>query len=245
MWFIAAFYHRRRRDRDGRRQDRDRNSESRATFSVQITDAARGKTPTQETHKADRQLCDARPMPLLYGLAKSWAWDAVAFRCETHPGEATMNWTDNHGDNVLHWSVIGKPPLSPIQNILAASPDLAKVRNNRGLFPLHGTHIIPASIASWTNRNAEKFVLYSSNVRLLSLIQLRVPTARLPKLSKLFLEPTRKRQERHPTMDPFLYIWCVTTVVQSIRFVLLCRQKPVQRPSLRKTEHFNERLCRS
>jgi hypothetical protein len=146
MWFIAAAYHR-RRDRDGRRRDRDRNDDGRATLSVQITDAARGKRrESEESHKADRHICDARPMPLLYALAKSWAWDAVEFRCETHPGEAAMNWTDNHGDNVLHWSVFGKPPLSPIQNILTASPDLAKVKNNRGLFPLHGTHTIPASL---------------------------------------------------------------------------------------------------
>jgi hypothetical protein len=140
-----AFYHRRLRDRD-------RNNDSRATFSVQITDAAKGKKG--EAHKADRQICDARPMPLLYGLAKSWAWDAVVYRCETHPGEATMNWIDSHGDNVLHWSVFGKPPLAPIQNILTASTDLAKVRNNRGLFPLHGTNTIPVSLllAFWTNR---------------------------------------------------------------------------------------------
>jgi hypothetical protein len=213
MWFIAAFYHRRRRDRDGRQRDRDRNNDSRAIFSVQITDAARGKRgETEDSHKADRQICDARPMPLLYGLAKSWAWEAVAYRCETHPGEAVMNWTDKHGDNVVHWSVIGKPPLAPIQNILTASPDLAKVRNNRGLFPLHGTHTIPASVASWTNRYAKRLCIVL--IHFSSLVQLRVPTAHRPKLSKLSLEPTRKRQESRLILDPFLYIWCVTTGVQ-------------------------------
>jgi hypothetical protein len=142
MWFIAAAFHRRGRDRDERRRDRDRNNGGRTTLSVQITDAARGDT--HESHKVDRHTCDGTPMPLLYALAKSWAWEAVAFRCQTHPEEAAMNWTDSHGDSILHWSVFGKPPLSAIQNILTACPDLAKARNNRGFLPLHGKHTIPA-----------------------------------------------------------------------------------------------------
>jgi hypothetical protein len=169
MWFLPALYHRLRRDGNGRRRDRDRKNDNRATFTFQITDAARGKSgENQESQKAGSQIGDERPMPLLYGLAKSWAWDAVAYRCESHPEEAIMNWTDHHGDNVVHWSVIGKPPLAPIQNILTASPDLAKVRNNRGLFPLHGTHTILSSVASWANRYVERYALYSSAFRLLS-----------------------------------------------------------------------------
>jgi hypothetical protein len=151
MWFLAVAFHRLRRDRDGNdggrhRRDRDRNNGSRAALSVQITDAARSERgQTQESHQADhRHICDERPMPLLYALAKSWAWGAVEFRCETHPEEATMNWTDIHGENILHWSAFGKPPLSSVQNILRACPDLAKVRNSKGLLPLHGTCTTPA-----------------------------------------------------------------------------------------------------
>jgi hypothetical protein len=175
--FLVVAFHRFRRDRD-RRDERHRNNDGRATLSVQITDAARGERgQIQET---DRHICDARSMPLLYALAKSWAWGAVEFRCQTHPEEAAMNWTDSHGDNVLHWSVFGKPPLSPVQNILTACPDLAKVRNNRGLFPLHGTHTIPASLVSWTGRSAERYALYSSNFRLLSSCMF------LPRLSRSY-----------------------------------------------------------
>jgi hypothetical protein len=172
MWFLAVAFHRLRGNGDGNdggrhRRDRDRNNASRATLSVQITDVARGERgQTQESRQADRHICDERPMPLLYALAKSWAWGAVEFRCETHPEEAAMNWTDIHGDNILHWAVFGKPPLSPVQNILRACPDLAKVRNNKGLFPLHGKYTIHASLASWTNRYAEKYALHSSDFRL-------------------------------------------------------------------------------
>ena len=67
--------------------------------------------------------------------ARSWAWGAVTYRCQTHPDEADA--IDCFGDTVLHWSVFGHPPVDVIQAILAVKPDLAKVANKKGHLPLH------------------------------------------------------------------------------------------------------------
>jgi hypothetical protein len=130
---MAAFHRRRR--------ERNRNDGGPTPSSVIITNAARGGI--QESNTEEAHICDARPMPLLYSLARSWAWEAVTFRCQTHPEEAAMNWTDSHGENVLHWSVFGRPPISPVLAMCSACPDLAKVRNNKGMLPLHGTLTVP------------------------------------------------------------------------------------------------------
>jgi hypothetical protein len=76
-------------------------------------------------------------MPLLYSLARSWAWEAVAFRCQTHPHEASAHIRDYLGDTCLHWTVFGRPPTRAVQAILAACPDTARTANDAGLYPLH------------------------------------------------------------------------------------------------------------
>lgn len=76
-------------------------------------------------------------LPLLYSLARSWAWQAVLFRCETHPHEASVAYVDHHGDNVLHWTVFGRPDARVVEQLLKACPELAQRRNKQGNFPLH------------------------------------------------------------------------------------------------------------
>ncbi|CAB9509874.1 expressed unknown protein [Seminavis robusta] len=76
-------------------------------------------------------------MPLTYALARSWAWPALKFRCETHPHEVSELSVDARGETILHWACLGKPPVDTIQAILAVCPELARVRNNVGHLPLH------------------------------------------------------------------------------------------------------------
>lgn len=76
-------------------------------------------------------------MPFLYPLARSWAWEAVTFRCHTHPEEASAEYRDYLGDTILHWAAFGKPPVATVQALLTACPDTARVANHRGLLPLH------------------------------------------------------------------------------------------------------------
>ena len=56
-----------------------------------------------------------RSMPLLYSLARSWAWEAVDFRCHTHPDEASAAHRDYLGDTCLHWAVFGRPPIRTVR----------------------------------------------------------------------------------------------------------------------------------
>lgn len=67
--------------------------------------------------------------------ARSWAWGAVAYRCQTHPGEASA--VDYLGDNALHWASFGRPPLEAVEQLLKADPTLAQVANKKGHLPLH------------------------------------------------------------------------------------------------------------
>lgn len=78
-----------------------------------------------------------RQLTFLYALTKRWAWEAVAFRCQTHPHEATTREQDVNGDTILHWACFGSPPLYVIEAILHACPELATIRNTKGLLPLH------------------------------------------------------------------------------------------------------------
>ena len=75
---------------------------------------------------------------LLYQLAKRWAWEAVAFRCETHPDEVLyVDENDDTGDTILHWTCFGTPPLHVVEAILTVAPELAKIPNRQGNLPLH------------------------------------------------------------------------------------------------------------
>ena len=77
-------------------------------------------------------------LPLLYSLAKSWAWQAVWFRCRTHPQEASEVYVNENGENVLHWTVFGNPTPEVVRELLKACPQLACKPNNEGQYPLHG-----------------------------------------------------------------------------------------------------------
>lgn len=77
-------------------------------------------------------------LPLLYSLAKSWAWQPVWFRCRTHPQEASADYVNENGDNVLHWTVFGNPTPEVVRELLKACPQLACKPNNEGQYPLHG-----------------------------------------------------------------------------------------------------------
>jgi ankyrin repeat protein len=76
-------------------------------------------------------------LSFLYTLAKQWAWEAVIFRCQTHPHEARADIVDASGDTMLHWTCFGSPPLHVVQALLETCPDLAKVANLQGNLPLH------------------------------------------------------------------------------------------------------------
>lgn len=89
-----------------------------------VTDPVNETTPT-------------RQLTFLYALTKRWAWEAVAFRCQTHPQEALTREQDVNGDTILHWACFGSPPLYAVEAILQACPELATIRNTKGLLPLH------------------------------------------------------------------------------------------------------------
>jgi len=76
-------------------------------------------------------------IPLLYALCKQWAWPAITFRCETHPQEASAQFTDERGDTALHWVVFGKPPVAVIHALVKACPALAFTSNRGGQLPIH------------------------------------------------------------------------------------------------------------
>lgn len=76
-------------------------------------------------------------MPLAYALARSWAWPALKFRCETHPQEVAEIAVDSRGETILHWTCLGKPPIETVQAILDVCPFMAEVRNMVGHLPLH------------------------------------------------------------------------------------------------------------
>jgi hypothetical protein len=82
---------------------------------------------------------------MLYSLARSWAWQAVVVRCQTHPEGAT----DAHcerGDNVLHWCAFGRAPVHAMQHLLQANINFAQHLNRHGLLPIHVACSYRASI---------------------------------------------------------------------------------------------------
>ena len=81
----------------------------------------------------------SQSLPLLYGLSRSWAWNAITFRCQTHPQEVSELFADELGETILHWACLGKPPVESIQAILNICPQMAQSRNKAGHLPLHGT----------------------------------------------------------------------------------------------------------
>jgi hypothetical protein len=149
-------------DRHGDEDADTGNRHGRTTVSVTVTPVVEANSETgdafQEHHKkpwalfsrsslrrsrsggATTSSPQVPKLPLLYALAKSWAWEAVSFRCQTHPEEASEIYVDEYNlDNILHWMLIGKPPIAPIRAVLSTNPILAQCRNRRGLLPLHGT----------------------------------------------------------------------------------------------------------
>jgi hypothetical protein len=87
----------------------------------------------------DQERVDDKPQTFsfLYTLARRWAWEAVVFRCQTHPHEARSDIVDASGDTILHWTCFGSPPLHAVETLLETCPDLAKVANLKGNLPLH------------------------------------------------------------------------------------------------------------
>jgi ankyrin repeat protein len=110
------------------------NSDDREFVSVRITNSV-----TRNISDATVSVEDRGRLPLLYSLSRNWAWEAINFRCRTHPEEASADLIDARGDNILHWCAFGHPPINTIETILAVSPQLAAVKNKQGQTPLHGT----------------------------------------------------------------------------------------------------------
>ena len=99
-----------------------------------------------EQRRDDDELChdvpesDGREKPsisFLYSLATRWAWNAVTYRCETHPSEADVSFRDDSGDTCLHWACFGVAPLYVVEKLLSTCPDLVRATNNMGQLPLH------------------------------------------------------------------------------------------------------------
>lgn len=140
MWMAAIFH------RFGRGSQRD-DSEAANYPSIQVSINQVVQSGWRRNNAHVVQGNDPREsQSLLFALARSWAWDAVTFRCETHPDEVTADSRDYLGDTVLHWVAFGSPPLAPVEALLRICPDLAKAKNRKGLLPLHGTR---SSIARW------------------------------------------------------------------------------------------------
>lgn len=68
-------------------------------------------------------------------LARSWAWGAVAYRCQTHPQEAEV--TDQRGDTTLHWACFGNCPAETVELVIQANPAQVYAVNSKGQFALH------------------------------------------------------------------------------------------------------------
>lgn len=85
---------------------------------------------SQQMRQPDEE--ESEDLPLLFGLARQWAWPAVLFRCQTHPHEATA--VDKNGDTVLHWCAFGQPPVDVIEALLRVCPQKP---NHKGQYPLH------------------------------------------------------------------------------------------------------------
>lgn len=93
---------------------------------------------SKQQHGKISCLSETKHKPLAYALARSWAWPALKFRCETHPEEVSEMIQDGRGETILHWTCLGKPPIDTVQAILSVSPEMSQVRNVSGHLPLHG-----------------------------------------------------------------------------------------------------------
>jgi hypothetical protein len=128
--------------RHSRRRARERES-STIDFPTLAIRSLRHQRPPSSSRHDDVQHANGGntdpSMPLLYGLARGWAWEAVCFRCQSHPHEASTDVVDHRGDNVLHWTVFGHPPEHVVRALCTACPALAAQANRQGLYPLHGT----------------------------------------------------------------------------------------------------------
>jgi hypothetical protein len=101
--------------------------------SIQRTNRRRSHLHTDQENLDDKP----HTVSFLYTLARRWAWEAVVFRCQTHPHEARSDMVDASGDTILHWTCFGSPPLHAVEILLETCPDLAKIANLKGNLPLH------------------------------------------------------------------------------------------------------------
>ena len=91
---------------------------------------------------AEEMESSSSSLPLLYYLAKRWAWIPLEHRCITHPHEVSTDHIDKiTGDTILHWVVFGNPPFSVVKALLDVCPQLAQTPNYMGSLPLHGTYM--------------------------------------------------------------------------------------------------------
>jgi hypothetical protein len=98
----------------------------------------KSRSRKKRAQESDETTADtATSTPLVYALARSWAWPALKFRCESHPHEVSELYVDERGETILHWACLGKPPVETVQAILEACPVLARMKNQAGHLPLH------------------------------------------------------------------------------------------------------------
>lgn len=128
-----------------RRRRRNCNSSERAT-SIVIDEPVVTITaaPSPSHGRSDRSVYGppegdefVESLGVLYNLARSWAWAALAHRCTTNPTEVSVDLVNKDGDTALHWTVFGNPPLYAVEALLGACPDLVNVKNAAGNLPLH------------------------------------------------------------------------------------------------------------
>ena len=134
MWALMMLLNRRRRRRRSGLHNDDTDETPRFEFPQISIGSSRQSTLGERDM---RDLDSVQHLPLMYSLARSWAWEAVSHRCRTHPHEASAEFVDEHGDNILHWTVFGRPSLEIIRDLLQACPKLARMPNQNGEYPLH------------------------------------------------------------------------------------------------------------
>jgi len=136
MFVFTAIRRRRRRRKDQQQQQHSSSRPSVRVTPLGSSSNTNTNNNTSTNNNTPLGVTDMeKNMPFLYSLARSWAWDAVTFRCRTHPQEAAA--TDYLGDTALHWAALGKAPRSTVQALLQAYPEAARVANQSGLTPLH------------------------------------------------------------------------------------------------------------
>ena len=188
-------------------------------------------------------------LSFLYTLGRQWAWEAVVFRCQTHPHEARADIVDASGDTILHWTCFGSPPLDAVQTLLETCPNLAKVANLQGNLPLHvacsyraSGEIIRALLkvypqAAGIPNQAGSYALhlccdYGSSVdSLLALVETQEGVNSLPRKDGIYQRTPLQILNERKNMVQFH---------QSLQHVRLCRQR--QRDILPDDHTENARL---